>query len=450
MWVGSTWTCRKKRKHYEGYCHKGIRISAHDFVYVLAEQSRRLVAYLDDLYEDCKGNKMAVVRWFHKVDEVGLDLPHNKNNYNDKEIYFSLCLQAISIKCIDGLATVLSPQHFITFLKTDTPSILNHPFVCRYQVDNEALKPFDITQVKGYWKQNVHKFMSTEDDVEIRPKKRLRRLVDGELNYQNWKLADGFVGECKHEYSIGSEIEVLSLDSGIRGMWLKAVVIKKHKDKLKVRYLDIKDASDESKNLEEWILSSRVADNDELGIRHSGRMMVRPSRWLKTNINNKPCLVDVGYIVDAWLHDDGWWEGIVVKKESNDKIHVYLPGEKQTSIISCKYLRRSEEWLGDRWKKLKARPDLLASIKTGSRDSASFLTGMNCEKEVNNRNSNVDKDLAGLIRCLSWNWSTKKRRCYATNNDELLTEVETKKGDGSRFCAPVGSPSLTRSLVMSR
>lgn len=69
-------------------------------------------------------------------------------------------------------------------------------------------------------------------------------------------------------------------------------------------------------------MSSRVAIADALGIRHSGRMTVRPTRTAsKIDVFS----VDVGCIVDAWLHD-GWWEGIVVHKESIDKIHVYFPG----------------------------------------------------------------------------------------------------------------------------
>ncbi|KAI3720010.1 hypothetical protein L6452_20917 [Arctium lappa] len=525
LWVGSAWTCRKKRKHYEAYSRSGVRISVHDFVYVLAEEGKRLVAYLDDLYEDSRGNKMAVVRWFHKVDEVGLDLPHS---YNDKEIFFSLCLQDLSIECIDGLATVLSPQHYDNFLKVDAHTQLD-PFVCRNQFDNEVVKPFDITQVKGYWKQNIHKFMSLTtsngclklpstdvtklgsshpDAVGIRPRKRLRRLVDTDMHpmpptireadvsgprdgeFNSKRTLAEYASMQKHQYTIGSEIEVLSQDSGIRGIWFRAVVIKKHKDKLKVRYQDIKDAADESINLEEWILSSRVATPDHLGIRHCGRMTIRPSRLCK---NSDVSFVDVGCIVDAWLHD-GWWEGIVIHKESDDKIHVYFPGEKQRSIMGCKDLRYSEEWLGDRWKQMKSRPDLLGSIScatetnsqtTKSHDNLSSLTGTIHDKELSSglkdnplENSVVGRDFEvvdheAFLTHLNWKWSAKKRHGrnpshrlqHDASNANDLVAAETRKRDrlpmvkvshvkckftceSSLFRASVASP-LT-SLAMSR
>lgn len=279
----------------------------HDFVFVLAEEDKRLVAYLEDMYEDSKGNKMVVVRWFHKVDEVGIVLPLN---FNDREIFFSLCHQHLSIECIDGLATVLSPLHFEKFLKEAKQTLLE-PFVCHKQFENDDVKPFDITQVKGYWKQEILRYMHTRtpskvhvgsqqsaDELkveekahasDIRPKKRRRSLKDDDMHVEcgerresigaaseeaGYTSKNGTDGRSKSEaclggrssavilpflavkqtrlqhLAVGSQVEVLSQDSGIRGCWFRALIIKKHKDKVKVQYQDIQDAADEANKLE--------------------------------------------------------------------------------------------------------------------------------------------------------------------------------------------------------
>ncbi|CAI9785365.1 unnamed protein product [Fraxinus pennsylvanica] len=406
MWLGSSWTCRKRRKHYLSFCRNGIKISVHDFVYVLAEEDKRLVAYLDDMYEDSRGNKLVVVRWFHKIDEVGFDLPHN---YNDREIFFSLCLQDLSIECIDGLATVLSPEHYEKVLKAET-TFQSVPFVCCRQFDNDDIKPFDITRLKGYWKQEILRnisssspFGTSDDNIKVegtlsdavgsRSKKRLRQSKDCAIYLQPAKKREvdaspkdgsgGFISSegCKKMVSlnegctsvslswqyprilmrtqcltIGSPVEVLSQDSGIRGCWFRALIIKRHKNKVKVQYRDIKDATNDAKNLEEWILASRLAMPDELGIRFCGRTIVRPvSSSEKGNIS---LVVNVGSIVDAWWHD-GWWEGIVMKKKMEDKLHVYLPGEKREMIFSLNDLRHSQEWIENGWKAIKERPEVV-------------------------------------------------------------------------------------------
>ncbi|CAH1416885.1 unnamed protein product [Lactuca virosa] len=469
LWVGS-WTCKKKRKHYEAYTRSGVKISVHDFVYVLAEENKRLVAYLEDLYEDSRGNKVAVVRWFHKVDEVVLDLPHTSYN-NHKEIFFSLCIQDLSIECIDGIASVLSPQHYENFLKFNALNVnlINQkldPFVCQNQFEDEGIKPFDITKVKGYWNQNIHKLMSTvhnhvhlkklrssdadvavdvDVDVDgIRPKKRLRRLV-----------------ETEYEYTIGSEVEVLSQDSGIRGVWFKGVVIKKHNEKLKVRYQDIKDAGDESKNLEEWILSSRVGVDDEFGMRLSGRMTVRPSRMLKKS--DVLVDVDVGCVVDAWWND-GWWEGIVVDKElegkNGNRIHVYFPWEKKRLIFGCKDLRYSQEWFKGEWKELKKRFDLVGLISCDSQTKSHDNNVLLSSNMVVVDDDDNDKGHIGeyVIGDLKWNWSRKKRQrrkaCERFQVENLVTLKKRKDNseckficESSLFCHSVASSTP---LIMSR
>lgn len=61
---------------------------------------------------------------------------------------------------------------------------------------------------------------------------------------------------------------------------------------------------------------------DEFGIRIC-RTIVRPVPL--SNEGKVSLVVNVGSIVDAWWHD-GWWEGIVMKKKMENKLHVYLPG----------------------------------------------------------------------------------------------------------------------------
>lgn len=302
-------------------CHRdvsstGIEANAfssfqvHDFVYVLAEEDKPLVAYLDDMYEDSRGNKMVVVRWFHKIDEVDIVLPETYN-YNDREIFFSLCLQDLNIECVDGLASVLSPQHYQIYLR-EARHTRFEPFVCGMQFENDDVKPFDITQVKGYNEQKIFEYMrptspssnaknfraedglkvdvDCSDTIDVKPKKRLRLCnkygaclqpanksqapYDAIRMVPKWKgnstdnigapqvsLKESVVAAVSlatkevvmhksQAFTTGDHIEVLCQDSGIRGCWFRALIIKKKLDKVKVKYLDLKDAADEINNLE--------------------------------------------------------------------------------------------------------------------------------------------------------------------------------------------------------
>lgn len=486
LWLGSALVCRKRRKHYKLFQRNDVKISVNDFVYVLAEEDKRLVAYLDDMYEDSKGNKMVVVRWFHKIDEVGIALPQN---YNGREILFSLCLQVLNIECIDGLASVLSPQHYEKFLREVTHSQLD-PFVCHRQFDNDDVKPFDITQLKGYAEQEILKYMFTTspsitfmksqpdndglkvevnctDAVELRPKKRLRHSKEFEMYLppaNNAEVSDACLEvpdsigcsiiskggsqmslpkegcsavslTTKEEVTqnhqqplmMGAQVEVLSQDSGIRGCWFRALIIKKFKDKVKVQYKDIKDAADEVNNLEEWILVSRIAIPDKWSLRSCGRTTIRPAPLFGKD--GVAWVVKNGSVVDVWWHNC-WWEGIVIRKESEDKIHVYFPAEKKISIFPLKDLRPSQEWLGTGWIQIKERPELVTPILSDLERKLNVVISCD-ERSAPHRASTCDYDneLVSYVHkdaLLISNTVNETSRVRNLAKDDLLAQLRWK------------------------
>ncbi|KAL0380754.1 UNVERIFIED_CONTAM: hypothetical protein Sangu_0139700 [Sesamum angustifolium] len=490
-WLGSSWCSRKRRRHYQSFRRNGAIISVQDFVYVLAEEDKRLVAYLDDMYEDSRGNKMVVVRWFHKIDEVGFAL---LRKYNDREIFFSLCLQDLSIECIDGLATVLSPEHYDKF-SDEAARMGLMPYVCYRQFDSDDVKPFDITRIKGYWKQEILSSRASlcelsGDDLKLRgsigdavgdrPNKRIRwskdcdsylnspdkkETIETSLQFCSGSSLDSKgvvkVGSLKEGCSyvsssgtdnttppktgchltVGSPVEVLSQDSGIRGCWFRASIIKKHKDKVKVRYRDLKDAVDDSKYLEEWIMASRLARPDALGIRLSGRSTVRPT--LPSDISGVAGVLNVGSVVDAWWHD-GWWEGIVVKKESEDRLHVYFPEEKQELIFGPYDLRRSKEWFASGWQNIKERPDLVSAFSGINKISDIYQDGApfdNKDLAAPIQNDAVPQTLIKIGDSVVDNDGTMPIESQAVRDlskDNLLATLRWKSsGKRRRFRSPI-------------
>lgn len=61
-----------------------------------------------------------------------------------------------------------------------------------------------------------------------------------------------------------------------------------------------------------------------------GRTKIRPAP--QSSHSKVSAVVNVGSIVDVLWHD-GWWEGIVVQKESEAKCHVYFPGTERLPHI---------------------------------------------------------------------------------------------------------------------
>lgn len=130
-----------------------MHLQVHDFVYVLTEEERH-IAYVEDMYEDRKMKKKLRVRWFHKTSELARKIPPPAPHA--REVFYTSFPQVLSVECVDGVATVLTPEHFELCSKMLHTDAATHMHVCSRQFDsNEGIKPFNIQEVKGYWQQQI-------------------------------------------------------------------------------------------------------------------------------------------------------------------------------------------------------------------------------------------------------------------------------------------------------
>ncbi|KAF5943464.1 hypothetical protein HYC85_017541 [Camellia sinensis] len=411
VWSGVAWICSKQLKHYPAFSRNEIIITVHSFVLVMAEEESHYVGYLEDLYEDKKGQKKVKVRWFHHNREVKDLIP--QLNPHPREVFITPHVQAISAECIDGPAIVLTPKHFEKCLAIASHALSAGIHMCFRQFKNNKVKPFSLSKLRGYSNQAIlsslgcpvgpkhrtkgHKSNGEEDEDfthEGRGAKRNRssrgnqRLEAGNIGATNsipgkeiiksqptykklriklsnrelssFKLVGPSQPPIRASFKVDEKIELLCQDSGIRGCWFRCKVLQASQKRLKVQYVDVEDAEG-SGNLEEWVPASIVAAPDKLGLRCLGRLTVRP--WPSEDSSNGS--VEVGASVDAWW-SDGWWEGVVtgVDESGNDSLQVYFPGEDRCLTLQRKNIRTSRDWIANRWVDIKAKPDILSYISS--------------------------------------------------------------------------------------
>uniref|UniRef100_A0A2P2IRT7 BAH domain-containing protein n=1 Tax=Rhizophora mucronata TaxID=61149 RepID=A0A2P2IRT7_RHIMU len=416
-WSGVAWICTKQLKHYTAFWRTGTTITVHSFVSILAEEESHYLGYLEDMYEDKKGQKKVKVRWLCHNQEVNGIIP--QLNPHPREVFLTSHVQVISAECVHGLATVLTPWHYEKCVAIIPHSSLSSVHMCCRQFKENKVKPFALTKLYGYPNQailssldsgnspmqkvNCHnpnkenrKELTCDDPVRARAKR--CKISDGHQGLENRSaprnvVSGNQIAKCEPAYpklklrllpkkmgcesvasqtqpapfKVNEKIEFLCQDSGIRGCWFMCQVLHASDKHLKVRYDNVQDA-DGSGNLEEWVPVSRVAAPCKLGMRCSGRQTIRP----RPPKESAYCNVDVGLPVDAWW-SDGWWEGIVsgVGLSGDSCLQVYLPGEEKFLIVQQTNVRTSRDWVDNRWVNIKPKPDILCYVSTSCISSAS-------------------------------------------------------------------------------
>lgn len=416
-WSGTAWTCGKQLKHYPAFRRNGISIAVQSFVFVMAEQDSRYIAYLEDMYEDRKCQKKVKVRWFHLNKEVKGVVSRNSH---PKEVFITPYIQVISAECVDGPAIVLTRKHFEKCMAVFPPDLLGGVHFCFRQFKSNRIKPFKLSKLRGYFDQSIFSCFSPDffdeeelnsgDDVKVGSKRNrsLREhnkltydlsckrpsLVSGEPNFL--KHAEG---DLRHPpvFALNEKVEFLCQDSGIRGCWFRCTVIEVSRRQIKIVYDDIKD-EDSGTNLEEWIPAFRLAKADKLGMRHAGRPTVRPAHPSCETSST----FEVGDPADAWW-SDGWWEGIIcgTGDGKHETYQVYVPGENLHLNIGQKDLRVSKDWVGDQWVNVEQNPNILSIIQSTNMETKLSTSSVDVSKEVKADNSPISCEKVDTVPKLS-------------------------------------------------
>ncbi|XP_030517644.1 uncharacterized protein LOC115731121 isoform X1 [Rhodamnia argentea] len=472
VWSGTAWTCGKQLKHYPSFCRNGITIAIHSFVFVMGKGETRYLAYLEDMYEDRRGQKKVKIRWLHYSDEVKGVTPIR--NPHPKEVFITPYAQVVSAECVDGPATVLTREHYTKCLASVPHALSSKIYLCFRQFRNNKVKSFELSKLRGYFDQPIlscflasplqqpdtawngltgeeDEDLTSGPDVKVGGKrtrscrgyKRCVTAYSGvkrsggdfaNLTYEpaNKKLNDGLLAwrllSLKHvnsqprfspRFKVGEKIELLCQDSGIRGCWFRCTILQVTRKKLKVCYDDLKDDNG-SAHLEEWIPAVKYAAPDKLGMRVSSRLTIRP---IPSSVDQSKPPLDVGVAVDAWW-SDGWWEGVVigVNDSEDDNLKIYFPGENLFMSMQMKDLRISRDWVGDRWIDIKAKPDILSAMTSAVALDSKHSVSSTMIKEVKSDDvtaSDADTTTAIEVIC-----DEGKLNCATTRSNGLAEDVD--------------------------
>ena len=228
---------------------KSFYSQIHSFVIVMSEgEENHYLAYVEDMYEDKKGQKKVKVRWFHQNQELVGSIP--PPTPHPREVFITPYTQVISAECLDDVATVLTPDHYDKCLATLPYACSAGIHLCFRQYSKNKFKSFDLSMLHGYLDQSI---LGCLDICRIKclrgyqskvPKNgsmiQDERLSPSERNGLSVKLV-GHSSCIISPFRVHEKVELLSQDSGIRGCWFRCTVLQICQRKLKVQYDDLMD-----------------------------------------------------------------------------------------------------------------------------------------------------------------------------------------------------------------
>lgn len=262
---------------------------AYTFAFIMHEDKDwHYLGYLEDVYEDKRGEKKVEVRWLCHNQEVKQVIP--ELDAHPEEVFMTPDIQVLGAEYIVSVVTVLNPSHYEKHLGLSPlfPEELSSGiFLCHREFKKNKVKPFSLSKLRGYQQQrlvllldsyadpkNKAKLQKSNEAKEDFPSEVPAKLVTRKIRSRRaYQKQDGARSDApnsslenqsaKHEplklklkLSKGpsgnknpsgpssqdeKNIELLSQDSGLRGCWFRCKILKTSLNRVKVRYYDVQD-----------------------------------------------------------------------------------------------------------------------------------------------------------------------------------------------------------------
>ncbi|KAL0443041.1 UNVERIFIED_CONTAM: hypothetical protein Slati_2026800 [Sesamum latifolium] len=342
VWSGEALICSKQLKHYVAFFRNQTSIPVYSFVWIMDEEGKGHVGYVEDLYEDQQGRKWLEFVFFSSVRTLRRIKNNSINAFSLSKLRGTLCNPLLSLEI---------PPVNKAFSEQAEGSAHRDPHPSSKRSKNLRLGEPVHSGLAG--------LKTSVQDNQVAP---------GEPSGQRLKIKLPSKGVAENQLvvadpqgqvfpRVNENIELLSQDSGMKGCWFRCKILSSSQKRLKVQYYDITDV-DGPEKLEEWVPATRVAAPDKLGMRCAGRLTVRPwPHW-----NSSDARFEVGAAVDAWWCDGGGVFVIGCDTSTRSNLQVYFPGENKFLTIKRKDTRVSKDWIDNRWVDIRAKPDILSFL----------------------------------------------------------------------------------------
>uniref|UniRef100_A0A7N1A0L6 BAH domain-containing protein n=1 Tax=Kalanchoe fedtschenkoi TaxID=63787 RepID=A0A7N1A0L6_KALFE len=158
-WIGTPLTYHG-RDEYEAFLTNDVTIRKNSFVYIHGESGQHHLAYIKNMY-DQNGEKLMKIMWFWKQDELTDQKILQQIEVEHNEIFIERAMDVVSVCCVECTVTILTSEDWEK-LPIRNSEAVSDAYICCRELKGNKLLNYDISELQGYYLQDVFKYLDDQ------------------------------------------------------------------------------------------------------------------------------------------------------------------------------------------------------------------------------------------------------------------------------------------------